>query len=58
MQLKEEILLAKTHSGNYDTLLFGFPSGSVVKNSPANAEDTGLIAGLGRSPGERNNNTL
>jgi len=32
----------------------GFPGGSVVKNSPANAGDqgdTGLIPGLGRSPG-------
>ena len=35
----------------------GFPSGSVVKNLPANAGDTGdagLIPGLGRSPGEEN----
>ena len=30
----------------------------MVKNLPANAEDTGLIAGLERSPGERNNDTL
>ena len=27
----------------------GFPGGAVVKNPPANAEDTGLIPGLGRS---------
>ena len=27
----------------------GFPGGSVVKNPPANAEDTGPIPGLGRS---------
>ena len=32
----------------------GFPSGSVVKNPPANAGDVGLISGLGRSPGEGN----
>ena len=35
----------------------GFPNDAVVKNSPASAEvsgDTGLIPGLGRSPGERN----
>jgi len=35
----------------------GFPGGTVVKNLPANAEDTkdmGLISGLGRSPGEGN----
>ena len=30
-----------------------FPAGcSVVKNCPANAEDTSLVPGLGRSPGE------
>ena len=29
----------------------GFPSGSGIKNSPANAGDTGSIPGLGRSPG-------
>ena len=32
----------------------GFPGDSVVKNPPANAGDTGLILGLGRSPGEGN----
>jgi len=34
--------------------LLGFPSGTVVKNLPANAvdsRDAGLIPGLGRSPG-------
>ena len=38
-----------------------FPSGSVIKNPPANAgdpRDTGLIPGLGRPPGERNSNSL
>ena len=35
-----------------------FPGGSVVKHLPANAEDTGLIPGLGRSPGEGNGNRL
>ena len=34
----------------------GFPGGSVVKNLPANARDTGLIPGLGRSPGDGNGN--
>ena len=29
--------------------LWGFPSGPVVKNLPANAGDTGLIPGFGRS---------
>ena len=39
----------------------GFPTGSVVKNLPANAGDagdTGLIPGLGKSPGEGNGNPL
>ena len=30
----------------------GFPGGSVVKNSPANAGDASLIPWLGRSPRE------
>ena len=34
----------------------GFPDGSVVKNLPANAGDTGSIPGLERSPGEGNGN--
>ena len=34
----------------------GFPSGSVVKNLPANAGDMGLIPGSGRFPGEGNGN--
>ena len=36
----------------------GFPGGSVVKNLPANAENTGSILGLGRSPEEGNGNPL
>ena len=36
----------------------GFPGGSVIKNPPANAGDMGLISGLGRSPGEGNDNPL
>ena len=38
-----------------------FPGGSVVKNPPAEAGDTGgsdLIPGSGRSPGEVNGNQL
>ena len=38
--------------------VLGFPGGSVVKNPPANAGDTGSIPGLGRSPGEGNGNPL
>ena len=37
---------------------WGFPGGSVVKSPPANAGDTGLIPGLGRSPGEGNGNPV
>ena len=33
-------------------------SGSVSKDSVCNAEDLGLIPGLGRSPGEGNGNPL
>ena len=33
-------------------LYMGFPGGSVVKNPLANAGDSGLIPGLGRSTGE------
>ena len=36
----------------------GFPGGSVVRNLPANAGDAGSIPGLGRSPGEGNDNPL
>ena len=36
----------------------GFPRGSVVKNPPANAGDTGLILRSGRSPREGNDNPL
>ena len=39
----------------------GFPDGSIVKNSPVNAgdkRDTGMIPGLGRSPGEGHGNPL
>ena len=36
----------------------GFPGVSVVKNSPADAGDTGSIPGSRRSPGEGNGNPL
>ena len=48
----------------YSTIIFFsskhlcFLSGSVVKNTPANAGDEGLIPGLGRSPGEESGNPL
>ena len=33
----------------YEKRLWGFPGGTVVKNPPAHAGDTGSIPGLGRS---------
>ena len=36
----------------------GFPHSSVGKESAYNAGDPGLIPGLGRSPGEANDNPL
>ena len=39
-------------------VLKGFPGGTVVKNPSANAWDTGLIPGLGSSPGEGKGNVL
>ena len=44
-----------------DYFKWGFPSGSVGKESACNAVDTGdvgLIAGSGRSPGKGNGNPL
>ena len=35
-----------------------FAGGSVVKNVPANPRDMGLVPGLGRSPGEGNDDPL
>ena len=35
-----------------------FPGGSVVKNLPANAGDAGSVPGVGRFPGEGNENLL
>ena len=43
---------------NHILKLKGFLGGSVVKNSLANAGDTGLIPGWGRCPGGGNSNPL
>ena len=37
---------------------YGFPSPSMVKNPSANAGEASLISGLGRPPGEGNDNPL
>ena len=44
--------------GNPWTVALGFPSGSVVKNPPANTGDAGSIPGSGISPGEGNGDPL
>ena len=44
--------------GYSELTISGFPGGSVVKNLPASAGDTGLIPGLGRSPGGGHDNPL
>ena len=36
----------------------GFPGGSVVKNTPANAGDVGSVPGSGKTPEEGNGNPL
>ena len=43
---------------NHPTNYQGFPGGSDGKESPYNAEDLGLIPGLGRSPGGGHGNPL
>ena len=43
---------------NKHIMFGGFPGGSVVRNTPANAGDTGSIPGRERSPGEGNGNLL
>ena len=40
------------------TITQGFTGGSVIKNPPANAGDTGSIPGLRRSPGRGHDNPL
>ena len=42
----------------YASVSVSFLGGSVVKNPPANTEDTGSIPGSGRGPGEGNGNPL
>ena len=44
----EELILLKM-------AILGFPGGTVVENLPANAGDTGLSPGLGRSHMPRSN---
>ena len=39
---------------SFKSFMWGFPGGTVVKNLPANAGDTGSCPGLGRSHMPRN----
>lgn len=48
----------KNHSLYDSTDKEELPGGSVVKNPPSTAGDSGLICGSGRSPGGGNNNSL
>ena len=50
--------LATRHFLFPEQLLQGLPGGSVVKNLPANAGDTGYLPGSGRSHRERNGNPI
>ena len=46
---------AHTHTQKEKLMIpWSFPGGSVVKNLPANAGDTGSIPGSGRAPGGGN----
>ena len=49
---RPRLLILVIHGG------LGFPGGSVVKNLPANAGDSGLIPGSERSPGVGNGNLV
>ena len=65
IQIKWAVLLLvmcqlQLHSLDTSTLAMGFPGGTLLKNPPANARDTGdtgLIPGLGSSLGGGNSNT-
>ena len=50
-----EIIYIKKENSNLNwNIIFG----SLIKNPPVNAGDTGLITGSGRSPGEGSGNPL
>ena len=52
----DSVIMVKTL--DYYLLIIRLPGGTVVKNLPANAEDSDWIPGLGRPPGEGNGNPL
>ena len=53
-----ELLVSHVHHSGSVIYIKYFPRGSVVKNLPTDAGDSGLTPGLGRSPGEGNGNPL
>ena len=53
-----EVILITNMQLFLSTCNLTFPGAPVVKNLPANAENVGLIPGLGRSPREGNGNPL
>ena len=71
IQLEEEVMIVKRkfprkafkiifdkQKSEYLITFWGFPHGSVSKESAWNAGDLGLIPGLGRSPGGGHGNPL
>ena len=59
--VRQKMKLYQTEFKRIGHNCWDFPGGAVVKNPLANArdaEDTGLIPGLGRSSGEGNGNLL
>ena len=57
---RESISVLFGHSTDLSVVdfIWAFPGGSVVKNLPANAGDTGSIPGSGSLPGEGKGNPL
>ena len=58
VEVRDSWCLEKETFFYQSSLLWGFPSASVVKNPPANAGDMGSIPGLRRPPGVGNANPL
>ena len=58
LELKLMRGLRKMAQYHFIPISWGFPSGSAGKESTCNAGDPGSIHGLGRSPGEGNDNLL
>ena len=52
--MTERLTLSLSERGEADDTHLHFPGGSDGKESACNAGDTGLIPGLGKSPGEEN----